>query len=110
MADRSLDNTVIWSVGLPCHAVESRLGGSKREGCPYPKSYNPQAALASSGVYGVVSSGETTVTLYLRSSRAVDSVAPAHPVPTTTTFLLCGCFATYGIVAVVCLYKHEIVQ
>lgn len=40
------------------------------------------------------------VILNLRSSKAVDRVAPAQPVPTITTVVLFGCLATYGMVNV----------
>lgn len=45
------------------------------------KSYRPHAALARSGVYGVVVSGDMTVMEYFVSSRVPDRVAPAQPDP-----------------------------
>ena len=47
------------------------------------KSYNPHAALARRGVYGVVVSGDMTVIEYLVSSREPERVKPAQPEPIT---------------------------
>ena len=44
-------------------------------------SYNTQATLARSGVYGVVVSGKVTVMEYLVSSSEVARVEPAQPEP-----------------------------
>lgn len=52
------------------------------------KSYNPHAALARRGVYGVVVSGDMMVMEYLLSSRELESVEPAQPDP----MIIIDCF------------------
>ena len=82
------------------------------------KSYNPHAALARRGVYGVVVSGETTVTEYLVSSKAVERVAPAQPEPIITTVCFAAismnandsCLASDGMVDILrAQYIHDVV-